>query len=156
MCSRRRSPSPGSVCRSHLRLLPHDHGDGLVRGPGSGASGDAAVPHLSDLLARLPQVLRRHAGRDEQGHRRDQPEQVPGASAEDGQEGHNSLPDANSDGQSLKKTARKECKTQIETLNVEIKLMKCFLSGERYPKNSSEAIQTPGSGSSKSCLFETD
>ena len=93
-------------------LLRH----GLVRGARGGVGGDAAGPHLCWLLARLPQVLRRHPRRHDQGHRgRQQHQQVPRAPAETGKESYNSLPDANFDGKGIKKIAGKERKTRLDS-----------------------------------------
>ena len=97
-------------------MLSYDRGHGLVRGAGGGVGGDAAGPHLPDLLARLPQVLRRHPRRHDQGHRgRQQHQQVSRAPAETGQESYNSLPDANFDGKGIKKIAGKERKTRLDS-----------------------------------------
>ena len=97
-------------------MLSYDCGHGLVRGARGGVGGDAAGPHLCWLLARIPQVLRRHPRRHEQGHRgRQQQQQVPRATAETGQESYNSLPDANFDGKGIKKIAGKERKTRLDS-----------------------------------------
>ena len=91
-------------------LLRH----GLVRGAGGGVGGDAAGPHLCCLLARIPQVLRRHPRRHDQGPGRQQ-QQVSRAAAETGKESYNSLPDANFDGKGIKKIAGKERKTRLDS-----------------------------------------